>query len=585
VRWWPHRNSAGGAAELRAIAAGATAFATQLRLRAPRLRREAVTAWLHRLERRFSPGATAAGPIAVAIDAASSSHGHRVGPRGVNRRELAAAGLLLLAVALAVAIGPSIHATGGLVESVPLELGMGGSPADARSTGAATEDADGYRVEPMSGASVTVPLSLPKPLPTQDSRLRVWAYGPAGVTTTVVLHYGDGVTRSLGRAGDWQGKVFDVTDAARRGAVSISARAENRTSQSQLFLDRLLAQSASDSAGITASRWAVGLLVLAIAIALLSLSGRLRRHWPLGVVLTATTVAVWPQVAGRAYDALPADSALLWGAAIKASWVGLDDGLLCGSWGPLSALSVQLFHLLTPFVGTAPGAARSASLLTPGRERRRRPPRRGRRRGGRARRSPRGPAAPRDDRAVRGSLRRSRDGRAGLRDGRGDARRHGASPGEEISSSTKPSSRAVTAFTSSTTCRPARSTTSATSRPTRGSATQSTRARARRSSPSSSTTPTWAPRRPAAGPTPARRRSTSSSRWRTGRSASCRPWWRACSIPSARGRPAEEAYEAGFVKQAQLVRSGSRALRTAAAAMPMSRQFVSSRSAGLGGGS
>jgi hypothetical protein len=73
---------------------------------------------------------------------------------------------------------------------------------------------------------------------------------------------------------------------------------------------------------------------------------------------------LWDAIAGTTFVALTPGSAATWTAATSASWLGLHDGVLWGSWAGLSSLAVQVFHAWTPVVGTDPVAARAAAVLT-----------------------------------------------------------------------------------------------------------------------------------------------------------------------------------------------------------------------------
>lgn len=280
-----------------------------------------------------------------------------------RRGRVAAAVLIALAIAAAVLVGPGIHASGELQEVGVLELGAPQSPPQAETRGAVTEDENGYRVGARSQAMVTLPVTLPRP---RDGRtlLRVWAYGPQRVTTIVVLRAADGSQRTLGRAVDWEGETFDVSAEARRGpTVRLEVTSRNATADSTLFFDRVAPVAAPDSLSITASSWSVGLLVALVAAALLAVGDRLRRHWLLAGLLGGAAALLWAGIPSRSLEPLSPEVAPTWSAAVEASWFGFHDGLLWGSWKGLSSLSVQVFHALTPIVGTAPGSARAASLL------------------------------------------------------------------------------------------------------------------------------------------------------------------------------------------------------------------------------
>lgn len=285
----------------------------------------------------------------------------RVGERAAGA--FVAAGLAILAVALAIAVGPGIRATGTPVEVGALELGTAAPAAGAVARGAVESNANGYLADPGGTARVALPLHLPARAGTR-TLLRLWTYGDAQyVTTTVALVSGDGSRRSLGRAALWAGKTFDVTAEAHRGTTRLEVTSTNRLVGPALFLDRVAPVSAPESAVATAPAWSVALLVLALTAALLAVAGRLRRHWPLALALAVAAALGWRRIAGAGLDTLPLGPATSWQQANAASWLGLHDGLLWGSWNGASSLAVQLFHAFTPIVGDAAVGARSASLL------------------------------------------------------------------------------------------------------------------------------------------------------------------------------------------------------------------------------
>ncbi|MDQ3678650.1 MAG: hypothetical protein M3401_17935 [Actinomycetota bacterium] len=296
--------------------------------------------------------------------ASGPSRADRLRRRGQKSRSWApAAVLVVLACLTAVLVGPSIHASGELREVGAQDLGTANSPARAEIRGSATEDENGYRVRPRGQATVTLPVTLVAP---GDGRslLRIWAYGPERVTTTVVLRTADGSRRTLGRADNWVGETFDVTaDATAGTAARLEVTSHNTTTDSTLFFDRVGPVSAPASLSITASSWSVGLLVLLVSAALLAVASRLRRHWHLSVLLAGAVTLLWTDIPSKSLEPLSPTVAPTWEAARNASWSGFHDGLLWGSWKGLSSLAVQVFHAFTPIVGTAPGSARAASLL------------------------------------------------------------------------------------------------------------------------------------------------------------------------------------------------------------------------------
>lgn len=271
--------------------------------------------------------------------------------------------LVIFALAAMIIVGSDMRATGSLTEVAPLELGEANAPIGVRTRGALTENADGYRVGPGGQAVVIVSLTMPQP-DGGRTLLRVWAYGPDGVRTTAVVRAADGSERTLGRAFNWVGQTFDVTEEARLGGVQVRVRGENSTDQPVLFLDRLAPIVATGTLQPGASPGAVGLLVLLLTSALLALAGRLLWHWPLAFLLAVVAAVLWRDAIGGGTAPVTGEGAAAWQAALQASWFGFDDGLLSGAWVNLSSLAVQALHAFSVVVGTAPAACRSAAVLT-----------------------------------------------------------------------------------------------------------------------------------------------------------------------------------------------------------------------------
>jgi len=333
----------------RAVAAGVE----RLRRAAPTAAPEGWSSWLALVERGLRR-------MPRAARAALRAEGRR-GATGAMRRHAGAAALVLLAVVTAVAIGGGAHAEGMFAETNALELGVGATTPGERVGGPVSKSVDGYLAGP--GASTArVRLTLPRP-GRGRTLLRVWAYSSPDVRTVVALRAADGSERTLGRATLWRGRTFDVTEQARLGPAALIARADNAGRDPTLFLDRVAPVVAPASLALTAPAWSVGLLVALIAAALLALARRLARHWPLPLLLGATAAALWHEIAAAAFRPLGVEAYATRTAAGDASWLGLHDGALSGSWRGLSSLAVTLGHALTPIVGTAPSSARAAALV------------------------------------------------------------------------------------------------------------------------------------------------------------------------------------------------------------------------------
>jgi hypothetical protein len=270
--------------------------------------------------------------------------------------------LAVAALVTAILVGPSIRASGPLVQAAALKLGTNAPPGQNQTRGGVYGNASGYGVEPHRTGRVTVPLDLPYQGQAR-TLLRLWVYGSSNVRTSVDLIAADGSQRSLGQAGEWVGKAFDVTNLARDGGSELQVTTVNHLPSAVQFLGAVAPLVAPGSGVVTASTWAVALLVLLLAASLLAVFGRLRRHWPLALALAAFAALVWHRIPPTSLDALPLGSAPLWNAASSASWFGFHHGLLWGSWDGVSSLAVQIYHAFIPIVGNATVSARSAALL------------------------------------------------------------------------------------------------------------------------------------------------------------------------------------------------------------------------------
>ena len=131
-----------------------------------------------------------------------------------------------------------------------LELGKGAATRDAETRGDVSEDVDGYVVDGLGTADVSVRVTLPYPAGEQDrTLLRVWAYALPACAPWSCCEAADGSERVLGRPLRWEGTTFDVTEQARLGPGVLRARADNAGSQPALFLDRARARGRTGLAG------------------------------------------------------------------------------------------------------------------------------------------------------------------------------------------------------------------------------------------------------------------------------------------------------------------------------------------------
>jgi hypothetical protein len=229
-------------------------------------------------------------------------------------------------------------------------------------TGDVQTNTYGYYLPRHASGAVSVPLRLR--LKRNDLGIvRLYAYGKSGVETTVYAVSRTGLRRFLGRADEWRGRSFDVTPEARVGEVTLVVRSRNSSSRDALFLDRIELASAPRAAATSLPAWLVATWVGLLIATLLQASRRLRRHWMLPILTWVGLVLAWREVRANAFAPLSPAGSELWFAAREADWFGLNHGLISGSFGALSPLTVQLFHLLIPLVGSGDAAARAATAF------------------------------------------------------------------------------------------------------------------------------------------------------------------------------------------------------------------------------
>lgn len=283
--------------------------------------------------------------------------------RNLSRRRILTGVLLAVAAVISVVTMTALHVDGSPIESQARELGAGEQSRGITRSGTLSVNESGYVLDGQSEGTISVRLSLPR---AEGERvvLRLWLYGGPEVHARATLVAADGDRLPLGEtSGRWEGKAFDVTDAAvgRRTVLEIVGR--NESPNHALLLDRVAEVRAPSEARIDVSPWLVGLWSALVFAALLQLFGRLGRHWIL-VPAAAVAAYVFVQDLGdQSLVPLSSDAAPLWTAATNADWIDLDTGLLSGSFVGVSDLSVQVFHALTPLVGEGGAGAYVASAL------------------------------------------------------------------------------------------------------------------------------------------------------------------------------------------------------------------------------
>ena len=259
-------------------------------------------------------------------------------------------------------IVPGVRTTASpfLVETLP--LGTQDPVPGQRHSGTIADSPDGFVIDGQAAGEARVPVRAPMP---RRGRLvaRIWAYSAPGVTVRADLLAADHSVHPLGSVGRWVAHDVDITRVARGGPWALRVRVDNASETPALFLDQLEIVDVPADALPSSSPAGVALWLALVAAALLALAGRLARHWPLPIGVAVLAAAVWPDVRAMALDPLAPSLQPLWAAAGRASWLGLHDGLLSGTFGGQSALSVQLLHAAAGVAGAGLPAARAASLL------------------------------------------------------------------------------------------------------------------------------------------------------------------------------------------------------------------------------
>jgi len=272
---------------------------------------------------------------------------------------------------------PDISVSSSAEDVEVLELGIGATPKGAVATGSrfrtsgassvddprgttVEEDRNGYAVQGRANGTVTLPLRVRL---AQDDRafVELWTYGGPSLETTAEVQASGGSRQLLGSPGQgtWQGKRFDVTDVAGDGRLVLRVSARNDGDASALFFDRVVLVREPSDIQASASPALVALWLGLIASTILQLFGRLRRHWPLPLLIAIAGFTFWTNVDYIGTFRPPA----VWTLATQADWLDLQSGLLSGSFGSASGLTVQLFHALMPITGKGDAGAVAASAF------------------------------------------------------------------------------------------------------------------------------------------------------------------------------------------------------------------------------
>ncbi len=248
--------------------------------------------------------------------------------------------------------------------AVVLDLGSADQATKALTYGPVDRNVDGFVVAARSSGSVYITLpfaALPK---SERAVVDITAYGQSGMVVRADL-LGKGKASEVGSlASAATGRTFDVTEAVRSGRNVLRVEVDHSSAGGPaLFLDRIELVRASGEAGSDAPFWFVALWVALMAVAILRLAGWLGRHWHLPLLLGISAGLLWEPLGDLALKALEPSVTPFADAVDRATWFGLETGLLSGSYGDLSPLAVQLAHLVSPLTGTGSSGVRSAAVL------------------------------------------------------------------------------------------------------------------------------------------------------------------------------------------------------------------------------
>ena len=275
------------------------------------------------------------------------------------RRWAPAVGLLIAFVVVCAAVVPRLEADGS-ARVTAFDLGRAQPVPELRTRGRVERNADGFIVPGFARASVAFTAAAPAAREGERTVLLVTAGATSGAETRLVLVDGANKRRQLGRFGRWSGHRVDVTEFAGAGPLRLELSATSYITTPLLFADQVRVLTYPPRAVPHAGRWEVaGWVALAVLLGLAAL-GRVRRHAALPAAAGLTAFLAWPDVKSSALEPL---RFVTWESAVDADWIDLHTGLVSGTFGPLSSLTVQLFHAATPLTGTGAAGARTAGML------------------------------------------------------------------------------------------------------------------------------------------------------------------------------------------------------------------------------
>ena len=270
---------------------------------------------------------------------------------------------IVVVLGLSALVVPTLSTSGRATDVTVEELGLGAEPAGTRTSGAVVADVNGYVVRAGGRGNVSIPLRFPA----EDGErpvVRLWVYGTDAVESTVTVVASDGERKELGKAGYWAGEPFDLSDALTSGRARVEISVSSSGDQDALFFDQIAVAQFPEDAQPDSSTALVALWLVALIAALLLITGRLRRHWPLLPAVAFLVALSWPTVDDTALKPLEGATATLWQHVVEASTLSLHSGLVSGTFGEQSALATQLYHALTLLVGEGGSSPYAASILT-----------------------------------------------------------------------------------------------------------------------------------------------------------------------------------------------------------------------------
>jgi hypothetical protein len=272
--------------------------------------------------------------------------------------------LFLLAFVSSLVLVPRVAVSETTSETTAWELGNGRSPDAAAVTGSIDEDPFGYVVSARSSGEVMLRIS-PRARQEDDLLLRLWAYAPASVSLAASLRPEDGPRRFLGLAERraWDGEEFSLFPVERDGQIALTVSVVNDSPRDVRFLDRVAITTVPNDARSDVPAWLFSGWVVLLAALVLRLLRRLRRHWPVLVILGSAAFLFWQRVFERADAPVPARPADLWRAVTSDGWFDLDAATL-GTPEGSSLFTIQIFHALTAVLGVGTGAVYAANAVT-----------------------------------------------------------------------------------------------------------------------------------------------------------------------------------------------------------------------------